>query len=107
MRSPRARSVVEMKMEQLERPGEPVQRVRSASRWDVLPLPALDLRELFGAMRRRKWWIILPVVIVTALAVLVVNAMTPQFKATASVMIDPEQQAAVTTMESIVAGLPA
>lgn len=96
-----------MKMEQVERPSQPAQRSRSDSRWDMLPVPALDLRELFGAMRRRKWWIIFPTMIITGLAILVVNAMTPDYKATASVMIDPEQQAAVTTIASIVSGLPA
>jgi capsular exopolysaccharide synthesis family protein len=57
-------------------------------------------------MRRRKWWIILPTIIITGLAVLLVSAMTPQYKATASIMIDVEQQG-VTTMESIVTGLSA
>jgi len=95
-----------MKMEQFERPVEPAQRSRSDTRWDALPVPALDLRELFAAMRRRKWWIIGPTLGITLGAFIVVNMMTPQYEATASVMIDVDQRP-VTTIESIVTGLPA
>lgn len=95
-----------MTVEQLERPGQSTRRGHIDSRWDMISLPSLGLRELLSALRRRKWWIIAPTIAITGLAIVVVNAMTPQYEATSSIMIDVDQRP-VATIESIVTGLPA
>jgi len=48
----------------------------------------LDLRSLGRALWRRKWWIVVPAVVVGLVATVVVNVVTPKFKSEARLLYD-------------------
>jgi uncharacterized protein involved in exopolysaccharide biosynthesis len=48
----------------------------------------LDLRAIGRALRRRKWWIIAPTLIVATLAAVTVNLMTPKYKSETRILYD-------------------
>jgi len=79
---------------------------RGDTRWERVPLPPLDFRDLLGAIRRRKWWIIGPTVVITGLAMAIVNSITPQFESTSSVLVDVDDRKDA-TLGTMLTGLPA
>src|SRR3546814_13525585 len=68
-------------------------------------LPEIELRELFRKLWRRKGVILGVMATLMALAVVVVGQLTPQYTATADVMVNP-RQSHVVDMEAVVTGLP-
>ncbi len=64
----------------------------------------LDLKQLFGILRRRRAVILSTVVLITTLAVLVGLLMTPKYTATALVMIDPRKEKII-NVEEVLQGL--
>lgn len=67
---------------------------------------AIDLRAWLRSFWRRRTMISVIVVLVTSLAAVAVNLITPRYEATAHVMIEP-RKAQVVNIESVVPGLPA
>src|SRR6476620_11188980 len=67
-------------------------------------LPVLGLTDLFRVMRTRKLTIIATVVIVVAAVALLVSQLTPLYRATSYVMIDPKQSN-VTNTNAVVGDL--
>ncbi len=48
----------------------------------------IDLRKIFGVVRRRMWWIVASVVLVFALSVAAYFIVTPTYTASASIALD-------------------
>ena len=65
----------------------------------------IDLLNVVGMLRRRKWLIMLVTALGTAAAAFLGMKQTPTYTANSSVMIDP-RQLQVTTAEQVVSGLP-
>jgi len=68
-------------------------------------LPVLGLRDVLRVLRTRKRIIFGTAVLVVAVVALVVSQLTPLYRATAYVMIDPKQSN-VTDTNAVIAGLP-
>ena len=68
-------------------------------------LPVLGLGDVLRVLRTRKKTIIGTAVLVVAVVALVVSQLTPLYRATAYVMIDPKQSN-VTDTNAVIAGLP-
>lgn len=64
----------------------------------------VDIKELLGILRRRRWVIMGTVLLLTTLALLVGLQMTPKYTAKAMVMIDP-RQSRVVDVEAVMQGL--
>ncbi|MDX6750925.1 polysaccharide biosynthesis tyrosine autokinase [Geminicoccaceae bacterium 1502E] len=64
----------------------------------------VDIKELLGILRRRRWVIMGTMLLLTTLAVLVGLQMTPKYTAKALVMIDP-RQSRVVDVEAVMQGL--
>lgn len=54
---------------------------------DVDPLPEMTLRDYMSVIWRRKWIVLLPIVVVGVTATLLTAAATPQYRATADVLV--------------------
>ena len=54
----------------------------------VEPDGELDVRALGHALWRRKWSIIIPTIVVTALAAVAVHVITPQYKSSATILYE-------------------
>src|SRR3954465_9108359 len=65
----------------------------------------IDLLNVVGMLRRRKWLILLVTAGGTALAAGLGHAQTPVYTANASVMLDP-RQLQVTNIEQVLSGMP-
>jgi polysaccharide biosynthesis transport protein len=65
----------------------------------------IDLLNVVGMLRRRKWLILLVVAVGTALAAVLGKLQTPVYTANASVMLDP-RQLQVTNIEQVLSGMP-
>ena len=51
-----------------------------------------DFREIFGMLWRRRWVIGGTVLLVTSIAVLVAFLLSPRYRATAEVLVDPRER---------------
>ncbi|WP_207477692.1 GumC family protein [Arenibaculum pallidiluteum] len=69
-------------------------------------VPQLSLADLLMVLKRRKWWLIGTVAIITLLGIVAATTMTPLYSATTSVMVDPREERVV-NVEDILTGLPA
>jgi capsular exopolysaccharide synthesis family protein len=67
-------------------------------------LPVLGLTDVLRVMRTRKWTIMVTAVVVVAAVALMVSSMTPLYRATSYVMIDPKQSN-VTNTNAVVGDL--
>ena len=65
----------------------------------------IDLLNVVGMLRRRKWLIMLVTALGTAAAAFLGMKQTPTYTANASVMIDP-RQLQVTNVEQVISGMP-
>ena len=65
----------------------------------------IDLLNVAGMLRRRKWLILLVIAVGTALAAVLGKLQTPVYTANASVMLDP-RQLQVTNIEQVLSGMP-
>src|SRR3954452_14716614 len=65
----------------------------------------IDLLNVVGMLRRRKWLILLVTAVGTALAAVLGKLQTPVYTANASVMLDP-RQLQVTNIEQVLSGMP-
>src|SRR5688500_4097778 len=68
-------------------------------------LPVLGLKDVFRVMRTRKMTIIGTAVVVVAAVAVAISQLTPLYRATAYVMIDPKQSN-VTNTNAVIGGLP-
>ena len=68
-------------------------------------LPVLGLKDVFRVMRTRKLTIISTAVVVIAAVSVLISQLTPLYRATAYVMIDPKQSN-VTDTNAVIGGLP-
>ncbi len=66
----------------------------------------ISLPDLVAMFRRRRWLILGTLVVGVVLTALVLSVLTPYYRATASVMVDP-RQANVVDLEQVLSGLPA
>jgi polysaccharide biosynthesis transport protein len=80
-----------------------VPQVRPA-RPDIL-LPSLGLREQMRKLRRRKWVILGVILLITTLAVIQVERLQPEYRASAQVMLDVRRQQAI-DIKSILPDVP-
>jgi len=69
-------------------------------------VPQISLADLLMVLKRRKWWLIWTVGIISLLGVVAATTMTPLYTATTSVMVDPREEKVV-DVESIMTGFPA
>ena len=65
----------------------------------------IDLLNVVGMLRRRKWLILLVTAVGTALAAVLGKLQTPVYTANAAVMLDP-RQLQVTNIEQVLSGMP-
>ena len=65
----------------------------------------IDLLNVVGMLRRRKWLILLVTAVGTALAAVLGKMQTPVYTANSSVMLDP-RQLQVTNIEQVLSGMP-
>lgn len=77
----------------------------SAEPSEKAALPEIDLREVLRVLWRRRYLISGTVIVSAVLAVVALSLMTPQYTATAQVMVDPRQQNVV-DLEQVLSGLP-
>ena len=68
-------------------------------------LPVLGLKDIFRVMRTRKMTIVGTAVVVVAAVAVLISQLTPLYRATAYVMIDPKQSN-VTDTNAVIGGLP-
>jgi capsular exopolysaccharide synthesis family protein len=94
-----------MTVEQIDRAGQSPTAQRGEANWYPKQLPALDARELIGVLRRRKWTMIICVLLITGFTAAVLSTITPQYETGTSIMLD-ERQPQLADLESIVTGLP-
>jgi len=66
--------------------------------------PGIDIKEIIGIVKRRRWVIISSVLLLTTLATLIGLQQTPHYTAKALVMIEPGENRVV-DLESVVQGL--
>lgn len=67
----------------------------------------LDIVEYWRAVNKRKWSIVAFALAIALLAGVVVFVMTPIYRATATLMIEPSKQKIVTTIEDVYGGIGA
>lgn len=96
-----------MTVEQLENAGRRPMASGSAWQQDASRPRALELRDLLGILRRRKWTVIISFVLVTGLAMVAAYRITPEYEATSSVMIDVRDRTLGEDIKAFVSGLPA
>ena len=66
--------------------------------------PGIDIKEIIGIIKRRRWVIISCVLLLTTLATLIGLQQTPRFTATALLMIEP-RESRVVNVEQVMQGL--
>ncbi|HJO23094.1 MAG: polysaccharide biosynthesis tyrosine autokinase [Myxococcota bacterium] len=64
----------------------------------------IDLREIFGALQRRRWVLAGCVLLITSAVLLVTFQLTPRYTANTEVLIDPRERNVV-DLESVLSGL--
>jgi exopolysaccharide transport family protein len=68
--------------------------------------PQMSIADLLMVLKRRKWWLISTVFIITALGVALAMSMTPLYTASTTVMVDPREQKVV-DVEALMSGVVA
>lgn len=82
-----------------------VEPQQSTHGWAVpMDEPGIDIKEIIGILKRRRWVIVSCILLITTLATLIGLQQTPRFTATALVMIEPRENRVV-NVEQVMQGL--
>jgi capsular exopolysaccharide synthesis family protein len=66
--------------------------------------PQMSIADLLMVLKRRRWWLIGTIALITAIGAYMAMTMTPLYTASTSVMVDPREQRVV-DIEAVVSGM--